>query len=295
MKTSWQFRDTGRNRERSVWTGFSRPKNQALLLVCFVLTGAVALILPAAAVAQESYNLEEIVAKEWNSISSEELLYVYGQYFGNEQILKFRPGFCVLMTYYDVDKMQEQHIKERFLRFEAESNLREYGYSILPSRSDCGGGDLVYGIYGNLYDRNRFILDMENRIPGFVNMAAWVEFKKLPSCSTFIYAPNYGPEGTPSFIDTGVGRIDVREERYHGNLDACIDNPIFGTLGGTPEGDRPFISMGFSEELALKLSTTFIRVLYHPDMEFGVFRFSERKSAITRILTQVHSGRQTEQ
>ena len=241
------------------------------------------------AAAEDRFDLRRIASKEWEEISNEEIIYAYEQYFGDSGIAKFKPGFCTGRAYYVDDDATIQRIDRRIREFEDLSNLREYGYSIYePSEKSegCSNGNHILGIFGDVYGKYSFLFRMETEVPVFLENETWAEFKRFRFCAFANLRSEELPPATRA-LRLGIGLINVREEMYLGSLEACVDGVLWGTLvgmGGT-QGCFSLLSMGFSEETARSLATTFVRVLYHPDMEFGNFKFHERKAKMTDILS----------
>ena len=99
-----------------------------------------------------------------------------------------------------------------------------------------------------------------------------------------IYRGYYIIKENPSVIVVGIGLIDLREREHLGSLEACIDEVLLGALGGFSGRWGYFTKMGFSEESAWKLATTFVRILYSPEMGYGSLKFRERGARVTEIL-----------
>ena len=253
----------------------------AIVSLCLV-------VMPDAAVAEDRFELRSIASKEWEEISNDEIIYVYEEFFGDSEISKFKPRFCIGRAYNFDDEEKRRRIERRIREFEDQSNLREYGYSIhepLHNSEGCRNGNHVLGAYGDVYGKYAFLVTVEEGFPVFLDIERWAEFKRFRACGGATLRTSSVPRGTRS-LRIGVGLINIREENYLGSLETCVDTVLWGTLvgmGGTREY-YPLLSMGFPEENLRRLATIFVKILYHPDMKFGNFKFHERKSQMTNIL-----------
>ena len=256
---------------------------QALVDAFFTAGAAIAMLcIPAIlldAAAEDQHDLEIIASKEWQDISNEEIIFVFHQYLGNKEIMKFEPGFCIGRFYYDTDDKIQDRIDKRILEFEEDSGLREYGYEIFANSRSCEAGNLMLGIFDNVYSKNSFLFRIEKELPFLVANEVWHEFKSVRHCTSVHLATQI-----PHSIWVGIGLIDLREQEYLGSLETCIDRVLMGSLGGLTERRGYFTRMGFSEETARRLATKFVRILYHPEIEYGRFKFREREVQITDIL-----------
>ena len=240
-------------------------------------------MIPIAVAAGDVHDVETIAMKKWEDIANDEMVYVFGQFFGEERLLKFKPGFCVVRVYYTNESAIKDDIERNIARFETESRLREYDYSITVSPDDCKDAVLVLGIYDNSEHENRFYRELEEWGPPLARSRSWIAFKKLPFCGSLVE----WPIDTPETISLGVGRVDLREQVYHERFKTCVDDALRGALGGVGNYRRHFLLMGFPRDIVWRLSTTLIMVLYHPDMPYGTFRLSEREAIFSEILDKV--------
>ena len=242
-------------------------------------------VIPVDAAAEDGNRLNVIASRKWEDISNDEVIYVFQEHLGDGDILKFKPDFCIDRTYYNVDDETSGRIDRRILKFEKESHIREYGYEIfdVSSNSSKCSRHLFLGIYGNVYEKNSFLFGLEKQIPLLVKSREWANFKAARDCSSA-----YLQSGTlPRTIGLGIGLVDVREWKYAGSLEACVDRVLLGTLGGLPDERGSFMRIGFAEEIAWKLATTFVRIFYDPRMGYGVFSFAERRTLVVEILDDI--------
>ena len=236
--------------------------------------------------ADDRYDVEVVAKKEWEDITNDELMHVYREYFGDVSLSKFRPGFCILRLYFLSDTTVMKKIRESIVKFEVESGLRQYGYSIFSLNPECEGeetGDnLVLGIYDGKAAARAFYRKMEELVPPLAGSSSWNAAKKQPFCGAIVYRYD-----SPKVIGLGIGRVDLREQVFHEVYDTCIDDALLGALGAIGLQERDFLLMGFPKDIVWKLSTTFIKVLYNPVVSYGEFRFHEREATILEILHKI--------